>query len=424
MNHPRERNVRQCSAVEEPDKTPAKRLPIAPLRAGEEIIQKSLSMLQGAIADPLRDNAKAFLLLKSKCLNKQKQVEKMSAVDAEKEFFPRSTRFKFEISASKEAAEVEEFKLLKQQSEEKVVEMKRAFKAFVIRATKIEMDVMHQKLRSHFITFTRNIVKAIALTIELELDPDIIIYTILQKHPELLVVMKATPQKFNDEYKSIHKIVGDLQGYTGIEQTNPTRNPTRNSSTNSAISPYFSGQRPLPTTTTTDISPTMNKINFIGNALKIAYLDPWKKYEATHKENILNVELNKIINTKLGEEANTVTEMELDGEATLDAPTIAELITKKTTEATKNLTKEIQVLNNRINQLKNSKKEKRGQPSSGASAKKQIAVKKVTFQKTQPSKEKTNPQKSTKKLQNTKGNKRSDSSERKGRSRSRSSRRR
>ena len=384
-------------------------------------------MLQGAIATPLRDNAKAFLLLKSKCFNKQKQIEKMSAVDAENEFFPRSTRFKFELSASKEAAEVEEFKLLKQQSEDRVVEMKKTFKTFVIRATKIEMDVMHQKLRSHFITFSKNIVKAIALTIELELDPDIIIATILHKHPELLFIMETTPEKFNDEYKSIHKIVGNLQRFTETQQANPTQNPTTNSTANSAISPYFGGQRPSPATTTTDISPTLSKINFIGNALKIAYADPWKKYKAIHKENNLNIALNKIINTKLGEEANTITEMELDGEATLDAPTIAELITKKTSEATKNLTKEIQVLNNRINQLKNSKKEGRGQPPSGASTKKQIALKKVTFQKqkekTQPSKERTNSQKSVKKSQNTKGNKRSGSTERKGRSRSRSSRR-
>ena len=66
MNHPRERNLRQHFANEEPDKTPAKRLPIAPLRPGKEILQKSLSMLQGAIATSLRDNAKAFLLLESK----------------------------------------------------------------------------------------------------------------------------------------------------------------------------------------------------------------------------------------------------------------------------------------------------------------------------------------------------------------------
>ena len=138
MNHPRERNVRQRSAVEEPEKTPAKRLPIAPLRAGEEIIQESLSMLQGAIADPLRDNAKAFLLSKSKCFNKQKQIEKMGAVDAEREFFPRSTRFKFELSASKEAAEVEEFKLLKQQSEDKVVEMKKLSKPLSSKLQKLK----------------------------------------------------------------------------------------------------------------------------------------------------------------------------------------------------------------------------------------------------------------------------------------------
>ena len=168
--------------------------------------------------------------------------------------------------------------------------------------------------------------------------------------------METTPEKFNDEYKSIHKIVGNLQRFTETQQANPTQNPTTNSTANSAISPYFGGQRPPPTATTTDISPTLSKINFIGNALKIAYVDPWKKYQAIHKENNLSIALNKIISTKLGEEANTITEMELDGEATLDAPTIAELITKKTTEATKNLTKEIQVLNNRINQLKNSKK--------------------------------------------------------------------
>lgn len=279
----------------------------------------------------------------------------------EKEFFPQLTRFKFELSASKEAAEVEDFKLLKQQSEDNVVEMKNAFKSYVVRATKIEMDVIHQKVRSQFITFSNNIDKVIAQ----ELDPDIIICTIIQKHPELLTIMKTTTEKFNDEYKSIHKLLGDLQEYTETQQANPAQYSRTNTAT---ISPYFGRQRPSPTVTA-DVSPTLSKMNFIGNALKIACIDPWKKYKAIHRENNLSIELNKIINTKLGEEANSVTEMELDSEATIDAPTIAELIAKKTTKATRSLTKEIETLNNNISQLKNSKKERRGQSPSSASEK-------------------------------------------------------
>lgn len=80
------RNVRLRSVNEEPEKAPAKRNPIAPLWAGEELIDEGLSMLQVAIAAPLRKNAKEFLLLKSKCFNKQKQIEKMNVSKAENNF--------------------------------------------------------------------------------------------------------------------------------------------------------------------------------------------------------------------------------------------------------------------------------------------------------------------------------------------------
>ena len=433
MNTSRERNLRNVrlrSTDEEPEKAPAKRNPIAPLRAGEELIGEGLSMLQIAIAAPLRENAKAFLLLKSKCFNKQKQIEKMNVSDAENEFFPRSTRFKFELNVSKEATASDDFKILRQQTDEKILEMKRTFKSYVIRATEIEQEAMYKKLRANFMAFTRNIVKAITLTIGLDLDPDTTIITLVNKNPELLEVMRTTSENFTAEYKKIHKITDDVNLYTDIPdstQLSQSTNQTQTRTQAGTISPYFSGQRPRTTTTTTSTtSLTQSKMSFIGNALKQAYIDPWKKYAEVYRENSLSLELSKIINTKLGEEANELTEMELDNEATLDAPTIAELITKKTNEATKNLTSEIKSLSNQVNQLKKSKKEERGQSPGGASKKKQITTKRVSFQKgtKKPTKESTKrPKEKGNGHKNTRGDRKLDSTSKNGRSKSRSSKR-
>ena len=105
---------------------------------------------------------------------------------------------------SKEATASDDFKILRQQTKETILEMKRTFKSYVIRATEIEQEAMYKKLRAKFIAFTRNIVKAIALTIGLELDPDTIIITLVNKYPRLLEIMQMTSDNFTEEYKKIH----------------------------------------------------------------------------------------------------------------------------------------------------------------------------------------------------------------------------
>ena len=130
--------------------------------------------------------------------------------------------------------------------------------------------------------------------------------------------------------------------------------------------------------------------------------------------------------TEIGENTNNTTEMEIDGEGVMDAPTINEIITKKTNDATAKLSIGIKHLKNQISQLKSSKNSTRG-PSRGASTKKEI-----TKEKKQMGQKATRRQNTGKKdtRQSTEGppkkvafrdNKRNNSEKRKGRSRSRSS---
>lgn len=205
---------------------------------------------------------------------------------------------------SKEASASDDFKILRQQTEETILEMKRTFKSYVIRATEIEQEAMYKKLRAQLIAFTRNIVKAIALTIGLKLDPDIIIITLINKYPGLLKIMQTTSDNFTEEYKKIHKIIDDINPFTeipGATQQNQALNQAQTRTQTATINLYFGGQRSrMVTTTTITTSPTQSKISFIGNALKLAYIDPWKKYAEVYRENSLSLELSKIINTKLG----------------------------------------------------------------------------------------------------------------------------
>ena len=95
------------------EKPTDKRNPIAPLRAAEDKIIGSFSTLQSTFAEHLQDNAKKHILLLSKIHNKNLQIRKMQATTEDKKFFPRSTRFEFQLNISKEGTEDPEFITLK-----------------------------------------------------------------------------------------------------------------------------------------------------------------------------------------------------------------------------------------------------------------------------------------------------------------------
>ena len=404
------------------EKTADKRLPIAPLRAAENKINGAFGTLQSAFANHLRENAKKHILLLSKINNKQIQIKKMETPSTDKEFFPRSARFAFELSISKEGAETPDFINLKEECNQELLRTKQRFKMLIIRATKIEAAIMKKKLRKEFIIFSRNIARATALTINLDLDPDIIITTLMKDKDAILQTLGTTYDEFVAEFKTINKITSDIRPYS-------TANQRQNTATaqNTAVSPYFGTNPPTAGTTTQTIDPIKTKIDYVGNIIDQTYIEPWNIYKKTSSSNKLDLELKKIIETEIGENTNDITEMEIDGEGVMDAQTMNEIITKKTNAATTKLSTEIKHLKNQISQLKSSKNSTRG-PSRGASAKKEIT--KAKKQVGQKATKRTNTGKKDT-PQSTEGppkkvtfqsNKRNDSVRRKGRSRSRSSR--
>ena len=348
------------------EKTADKRLPIAPLRAAENKINRSFGTLQSAFADHLREDAKRHILLLSKVNNKKIQIKKMETPSGDKECFPRSARFAFELSISKEGAEAPDFITLKKECDQELLRTKQTFKKFVIKATQIEAATMKKKLRRKFIEFSRNIAHATALTINLDLHPDIIITTLMKDRDKMLKILGTTQEEFITEYKTIHKITSEIRPYS-------TANQQQNTATtqNNTVSPYFGTNLPMAGNTTRTVDPIKTKIDYVGNILDQAYLEPWNEYIKTSSSNKLDLELKKIVETEIGENTNNTTEMEIDGEGVMDAPTINEIITKKTNDATAKLSIEIKHLRNQISQLKYSKNSARG-PSRGASTKKEI----------------------------------------------------
>ena len=129
------------------EKTPEKRNPIAPLAAAEQFILSNFDTLQPALVNPLWGNAKEHVLAMSLVRNKTIQIKKMESNALEKEFFPRSVQFAFKLNVSKEASKTDAFDALQKETEEELLKIKQKFKSFVVRATKIERDMMLDKIR-------------------------------------------------------------------------------------------------------------------------------------------------------------------------------------------------------------------------------------------------------------------------------------
>ena len=260
---------------------------------------------------------------------------------------------------------------------------------------------MMEKLRSEFAIFAKLIVRAIKVTIDLDIAEDMIIMTILRKNEKLLSHFSTNLEDFCKKYREIHKIPEDIRAYTEV---------TAQPAPNTAISPFFRSQtqnQSQNTAGTQVISPIMTKIDYISNILEICYVNPWAEYIKKYNNNALSLQLRKIIEEEKVERATHDSDMEIDQEDTMNVEKISELIEKKTEKASKTLSADIKSLKNQISQLKLTKKERRG-PKGGASNHKQITNGTKKQKRQSPKKTvKFATQKSIKGTKNSQGNRKS-----------------
>ena len=257
------------------------------------------------------------------------------------DFFPRSTRFSFELNVSKDAALSTDFIALKEETSNLLEQMKNRFKTQVVKATKIETVMMIKNLQREFITFIRRFVQALMVTIKINTTVDVVVATTINNSKAILQNIEITQADFGKEYKEIHQ-----SSTWSIWDDRITDDNSKDGEDSDEI----------------EIEPSQDMLNIleIKNIIENIIVDPWKIYKDCANRNQQQIEVLKIINDEEIEKATEDARMEIDAEAPMDPQTIDQLIEKNTRKVTKNLTAELKNLQNQIKQMQISKKGMRG----------------------------------------------------------------
>ena len=308
---------------------------IAPLRVAESSIDDNFRTLQPQIAEKIREYGKKHILSLSQIRNKRLQIDKMGK---DPDFFPRSTRFAFDLNVSQSASKMATFQTLKTETDNYLLEFKTKFKEQVIKATRIETYCMLKNLQKNFMLFIRTAVKALLVTSYIEnLTPDTVVATVIAKNDNICQNIEIEQEEFKKEYFELYEISSWTVYSDEVAESNQDSD--------------------------IEVEPTdtSSKIGEISDIVEHCILTPWKKYIASVKFNQEQLEIIKIITEEDMERSTEASKNLIDEENTATPETINDLIIKNTQKATKQLTAEINILKNQLSQLKVSKKDTRGQ---------------------------------------------------------------
>ena len=177
---------------------------IAPLSCAEEHISSSLLSLQPRLAAILLDHGKALLKCLHKLHNKIIQVQKMEQDD---NFFSCLVRFEFQIHCTKATKQREGYTALQEKVKTSLAEMKQAFKAYVMEATKLEQETKSKNILEELCKSVRLIVEAYSIGQTDICDANkIVAYLFQENGKDLLSPPMDSVKKFKKKYLEVHKI--------------------------------------------------------------------------------------------------------------------------------------------------------------------------------------------------------------------------
>ena len=322
----------------------AKKASTAPLALAQSFIKSHISSLHPEIGSVMETHGQAFVLSMSKLHNKQRQLTKM---ETDEDFFPRSARFEFKLHPSKAVEQVSSYTDLQEEIDTSINDMKRLFKAYIIRLLKIENEQSAKQLLIDTASSLRQVIDAFKVGHENSPSADIIAATIIEQHHETILktIPGATLQQFKTEYVKLHSL---------NTWPNAHIDPQANGSRQSASqSPFFSQTRTTtpPTPAPTPTSPTTTLCQTIYTAFRAVFITSWDSYKEQIRKNEITLQIKRLkVNRELEKSAED-TAIAIDDDGTAPPELIAEMVAKKTNEATKPFRKEIADLSNQVKQL-------------------------------------------------------------------------
>ena len=350
-----------------------KKASTAPLALAQAFIKSHISSLHPEIGSVMETHGLDFVLKMSKLYNKQRQLTKM---ETDEEFIPRSARFEFKLHPSKQATQAPSYNDLQVDIDSSVKDMKQLFKGYIIRLLRIENELASQQLLIDLASSLRQVIEAFKVGHDTSPSADIIAATIIDQHHETLFefIPGATVQKFQAEYIKLHSLNTWPNAHVAPSATGTQPSASQNAS------PFFQNyvnNRNRNHTTTTDntmniqeqptpmsqpaATGTTTLCQTIHTAFKAVFVTAWTSYQDQIKKNEITLQIKRLKTNRDLEKSAEDTAITIDEDGSAPPELIAELVTKKTNEATRPLKKEIADLSNQIQQLLSlTKNDKRG----------------------------------------------------------------
>ena len=224
-------------------------------------------------------------------------------MEEEDKYQPISTRFnKFTLTAAKEVTELEEFKILQQDTDDIMSKLRDALRAQVIKCAKLEATTFRDNMQKFLVECIMDTV-AIFCTAN-EVDEDLC-------------------------YALCHKLIEENGDAIGKEF----------SLTSSSLLSLFQTEKNMANMNMEIPEETKGVIKEASQAIIKAFVNPWEIYIAQEKTNTRTIKINKRAKLLLTAKATTDAELILDSEEPVTRETLDELVAKRTaTEVKRQMT--------------------------------------------------------------------------------------
>ena len=356
----------------------SKKQPTAPLTTALNLIRTTAASLQPTLADIFTQHASQYVNQLANLANKVKQLEKM---EQDTEFYPRSTRLQFTLHMSKQAEQHQDYQGLQEDMNLVLQQSKDNFKLLVIRATKIEIEILRNSILTTVVQSTRLLTQAFAIGRDNIGPIDNILITIMNEHHSVLLQHTTYDlEQYKTRYISENSTVTWLPPDTDMDTDTTPQPPAP------PVSPFLAQVQarrlaqglatPTPTVpTTAPDTPVLDTdktrlCTAVKRALQTMLVTSWDEYLRQQKVNEVSLQMKKLHTNQSVEQATDEVAALVDSEVSAPPEMIEQLITKKANAANKKLQSDVSQLTDQVKQLTALvKKSTRGQ--TGASKKKE-----------------------------------------------------
>ena len=316
------------------------------MATAKQSLENACASLQPEIASILSRLGRQTLLSLQKIHNKNSQADNL---EKDETLFPRSARFKFTLTGSKQAEATKGFQKLQEEAATLLESFQKDIKTKIIAAARLEAKVTLEALHHDFTSSLRVAVQAL-LICETNFSPDNTdkaVATLLDRYStELLRPFQIESDIFRAMYKTTHSLAALPTPYDRPSIADATSERSTGMPTASCL-----------------------LISSLFRALDGAFLQPWQRYLDVVKRKERSLAIKKLSTDHFDADATDKSAMIIDDEPSTDPPTLKAIVDSQVNAKTKNLQQEITHLKATLKNL-NLQSKKAGRGPGGASTKK------------------------------------------------------